>query len=355
MDFSRFGVPSEEWTSFANEHPEMVNRAIDKPPKQLQTTFNTARAHLSKSLLGQTGLWKHIHTEDHKVPTRDGAEIKIRLYKPQHLEPYPLHTYIHIHGGGFLFGSLETERYNCTSIAITLSMAVIHICHRHTPQVSGLVPWYDAIDAFEWIMENAAKLNIDAGHVVTGGISAGAALTSAIVHHDLRRSRELGVKPRIQGQVLCAPSLCHRDLFPWDLFASREVASYAQCRDSHILSKEHQDMFQDLLQLKPEDALWNPCIAPDEELRGVPRTALLVCGSDVLRDEALLYAMKLERAGTPVKVHIFPGLPHGFFNFMQLPSHKRWVEAHLECLLWAKTDQGEWVIEKRHDGPTAGL
>ncbi|KAI0126225.1 putative lipase/esterase [Xylariales sp. AK1849] len=353
MDFSQWGGPSEEWLTFAADHPELVTRELDKPPLQLQTRFNAARAQLSKTLLVKTGLWKHTTTKDHTVPTRDGETIQIRMYRPNHLATAILPTYIHIHGGGFLFGSLETERFNCTSIAHAVSISVIHICHRHTPQVKGLVPWYDAIDAFEWIMANTDKLLIDTAHVITGGISAGGALTAAIVHHDVKRAKEMGTAPRIKGQVLGVPSLCHRDVFPYHLFADKEKTSYHQCRSADILSKERADMFQYLLGLKPEDSLWNPCLADDEELKGMPKTAILVCGHDVLRDEALLYATKLKNIGVPTKVHIFPGLPHGFFNFFQLPSHKRWIEVHIECLIWAKTDQGEWMVEKPVEFPTS--
>jgi acetyl esterase/lipase len=297
MDFSEWGGPSEEWQTFAEAHPELVERPLDKSPLELQTTFNRARTQLAKTLLAQTGLWKLILMEDHTVVTRDGESIKIRVYRPKHLAAEVLPTYIHIHGGGFLFGSLETERYNCTSISLALSMSVIHICHRHTPQVKGLVPWHDAIDAFEWIMTHAQKLLIDTAHVVTGGISAGGALMAAVMHHDLRVAKMNGTKPRIKGQVLCVPSLCHRDKFPYELFADKEKTSYVQCRGADILSKERADMFQDLLGIKPEESVWNPCIAEDEELRGLPRTALLVCGHDVLRDEALLYATKLKSVG----------------------------------------------------------
>ncbi|KAI1840528.1 hypothetical protein JX265_013243 [Neoarthrinium moseri] len=297
MDFSEWGSPSEEWMTFARAHPELVAREWDRPPEQLQARFNTVRTNLSKTLLAQTGLWKLIATQDYVVPTRDGQSIKIRAYRPKHLATAVLPTYIHIHGGGFLFGSLETERYNCTSISMTLSICVVHICHRHTPHVKGLVPWHDAIDAYEWIMNHTAELLVDTSHVITGGISAGGALTAAIMHHELRRSKATSEPLRLKGQVLCVPSLCHRDLFPYHLFADKEKTSYQQCRAADILSKPRQDLFQNLLGLKPEDSQWNPCLADDEELKGLPKTAILVCGHDVLRDEALLYATRLKNLG----------------------------------------------------------
>jgi acetyl esterase/lipase len=297
MDFSQWGGESEEWQAFSKAHPELVARPNDKSPLELQAGFNAMRTNLARNLLRQTGIGRFVGTQDHVVPTRDGSYITIRAYRPRALSNAKLATYIHIHGGGFLFGNLETESFNCASIAHAMAISVIHICHRHTPHVQGLVPWYDAIDAFEWIMAHSGKLCIDTAHVITGGVSAGGALTAAIVLHDLRRAKETNTAPRIKGQVLGIPSLCHRDMFPYHLFASKEKTSYYQCKDADILSKERADLFQELLGGNPEEELWNPGLVDEKELEGMPKTAILVCGNDVLRDEALLYATKLQKAG----------------------------------------------------------
>jgi acetyl esterase/lipase len=37
----------------------------------------------------------------------------------------------------------------------------------------------------------------------------------------------------------------------------------------------------------------------------------------------------------PVKVHVFPGLPHGFRRFADLPSSRRWDELMIENIKWA--------------------
>jgi len=37
----------------------------------------------------------------------------------------------------------------------------------------------------------------------------------------------------------------------------------------------------------------------------------------------------------PVKAHVFPGLPHGFRRFDDLPSSRRWDELVIENLKWS--------------------
>ena len=43
-----------------------------------------------------------------------------------------------------------------------------------------------------------------------------------------------------------------------------------------------------------------------------------VAGRDLLRDEAIAYAEALRAAGVHTEMHIYRGLPHGFYTFMLL-------------------------------------
>jgi acetyl esterase len=51
-----------------------------------------------------------------------------------------------------------------------------------------------------------------------------------------------------------------------------------------------------------------------DDLTGMPRTHLTVAGFDLLRDEGLAYAQRLETAGVDVDLAFHPGLFHGFAN-----------------------------------------
>ncbi len=45
---------------------------------------------------------------------------------------------------------------------------------------------------------------------------------------------------------------------------------------------------------------------------------------DPMRDEALIYEHILQQAGTPTKVAVYPGLPHGGPDFLPMhPSAKK--------------------------------
>jgi acetyl esterase len=58
----------------------------------------------------------------------------------------------------------------------------------------------------------------------------------------------------------------------------------------------------------------SPYAAPAraEDLTGLPPAYIMTCEHDPLRDEAIVYAMRLMTAGVPVELHNYAGTPHGF-------------------------------------------
>ena len=49
-------------------------------------------------------------------------------------------------------------------------------------------------------------------------------------------------------------------------------------------------------------------------------------GHDPLRDEGLAYASVLEKAGVRATLNVYPGLPHGFYQFAGLTQSVRYQE-----------------------------
>ncbi len=301
MDFSRYGNPSREWAAFEKSHPEAIKLIPNTEaysPAELQAVGNAATAAASKTKLEQSGLWKVVESEDYAATGRDGNAIPIRCYRPKTARGKTLPAYIYFHGGAFMFGTLEADEGLCVAWAHALSMAVVSINYRHTPQVSGLAAWHDSIDAFEWIMSSASTLGLDPAKVTVGGISAGAMFAATVAAHDVRRARDAGSRPRLAGQVLATPALVQE--FPYRLFADREKTSPVQCAGAAVLSRESYDGLLALVHTNTDVPLdhptWNPGLTEAELLKNMPRTAILVSGGDVLRDEGLMYASRLRDA-----------------------------------------------------------
>lgn len=250
------------------------------------------------------------NTHDYLVPTRDGNAIPLRCYSPKSkfqqsssescgsVRDACCAAFIHIHGGGFLNGSVDTETYICAATAVKLGIIVVHPEYRHTNQVSFPVPHDDVWDAFQWINAHCSEIGIDPTNVVVGGQSAGSGLAAALVQREVIEARKQGRSSRIKGQVLTIPWLAHPLAFDKSCFLNESVMSVTQCANAIGLSTEKLEWFASLL--RAEDVFsekLNPGLCPPSDLVGIPKAAFVVAGGDPLRDQGLLYAKRLEDAG----------------------------------------------------------
>lgn len=294
-DFSRYGGKSAEWEQLEATLlpiPEMTVEALQN------TTNRTREAASAKAM---EALSSKVLMQDHSIPTRDGHAIKARTYRP-----FPagrdenLPIYIHYHGGGFFFGTLDSENATCASIAADVKVLVVNVNYRHTPSYAYPTPYDDSEDAADWVYENAADLGGDRSRIVVGGISAGGALSVALAQTLKKRGSD--GRTVILGQVLMIPLVvyedCREPLFR--RLKDPDKSSYQENEFAPILPLTRMRMFNGMLHHKPpsaDDRRLNPGLAPPEELQGLPPAVFGVCGLDPLRDEGLLYAKMLHDAG----------------------------------------------------------
>ncbi|KAM3069010.1 hypothetical protein ACMFMF_008977 [Clarireedia jacksonii] len=300
MDFSQYGEPSEEWTSFVDSHP-IIDQGWSKPDQSLNemhTSGNAFRAAHDSEKLKASGLEGKFKTQVYTVPTRDGSSIPLKIYLPEvPTPPNGFPVYVYFHGGGFLNGSPDTEKTFCASVATTLNITVLHVCPRHTHEAKHPIPHHDAWDAIEWIIKNVEILNGDPSKLVIGGISSGANLAAAVTHL-LSTSSKYHDVVHLQGQVLVVPWLIQPAAFPNHLFTDKNKTSLVQCSSSLGLPTARLEWLSGLLEADDiTDVLINPALADDKVLAKVPKTAIIVGGGDPLRDQGLLYATRLKDAG----------------------------------------------------------
>jgi acetyl esterase/lipase len=60
---------------------------------------------------------------------------------------------------------------------------------------------------------------------------------------------------------------------------------------------------------------------------GLPKRAYFqICGRDPLRDEAFLWEKLLQQhSGTKSRIHLYSGMPHGFWRFLQMRASQEWL------------------------------
>ncbi|KAF4461439.1 ab hydrolase superfamily [Fusarium albosuccineum] len=299
----------DEWRALERTLPPPAGPELTLA--DLKRLANEEREALSKRSMGS--LAHRIETIDYAIPSRDGNTIEARSYRPigAPRDP-PLPLYIHLQGGGFMFGTwTRRTRY-----------------------------WNDAEDAFEWAHDNTGKLCCDANKVILGGISGGAWVASSLV---LQRhlSRGTNNRPPIAGQVLMIPCLAHVDCYEPQLrkMKHHSVSSYKENKSAPMLSVSELRWFTSQLKIDNPDAKdtkLNPGNATPEQVQGMPPTVLGIVGLDPLRDEALLYAKMLTEAGVPTDVNLFVGLPHGFRSYEEkLSASARWDRVIEDGICWA--------------------
>lgn len=292
-DFSKYGGKSVEWLHLEGTLPVPPEMSMEI----LQRTTNETRE--AASLKTMETLASQVKVQDYAIPTADGDALKARTYKPSSTSNgRVLPIYLHLHGGGFFFGTLDSENATCAAIAIDVEVLVVNVNYRHTPEHPYPVPYDDAEAALEWVYKHADGLGGDQNRLVVGGISAGGALTASLAQ---TLNRGAG-KTAILGQVLMIPLVVHEDCSGplFEQLKDPQKSSYHENEFAPILPLTRMRMFNGLLHHKPpnpDDRRLNPGLAGTEELKGLPPAVFGVCGLDPLRDEALLYAKMLHTAG----------------------------------------------------------
>ncbi|KAJ5488623.1 hypothetical protein N7539_003513 [Penicillium diatomitis] len=344
MDFSEYTGPSAEWLAIEPTLPAMPQM----PPLELRDMVNKGREELAAE--GIKEIASQVQMQDYIVTTRDGASLEVRTYRPSTIaNSEKLPVYIHLHGGGYLFGTLASEDGICSRIVVSrmqnnTPVVVLNVNYRHTPEHQFPIAWYDVEDAFVWLHDNIDQIGGLADQVVVGGISAGAHLTASLTLTQLYGDNER-VKscPRIRGQVLMIPALVSAKYYGnrKEMLRSPEVSSYVTCANAPILPVSRIDLFMKLLNIDrypnaARDLRMNPGNVTAEEVKGLPPTTFGVAGNDPLRDEGLLFAKMLCENGVPADVHVFPGLPHGFRRwFGKSATGKKWDDVMSGGISWA--------------------
>ncbi|PGH10928.1 hypothetical protein AJ79_05173 [Helicocarpus griseus UAMH5409] len=348
-DFSQYTGPSKEWIALEATLPAAPdNLSLE----ELRNTANKGRDEAAAKAMVDEGLKPKVTIKDYTIPTRDGSSIEARSFRPIAIpDSQPIPIYIHLHGGGFLFGTPNSEDAHCSRTVVTLAesklpVMVVNVNYRHTPEHKYPTAWNDAEDAFHWIHEHISEICGDGEKIVIGGISAGAWLTGSLVlAQNTGKDAQLASRPKVRGQVLMIPCLVYPGFHELQVkeLSDPSVSSYVTNANAPILPLNRMDLFTGLLGVKDpkvDDRRLSPGLATAEEVKGLPPSTFGVSGCDPLRDEGLLYGKLLTENGVPTKVNVFSGLPHGFrrYGIDKIPACKRWDEVICEGIQFALSD-----------------
>ena len=234
--------------------------------------------------------------------TRDGATIEARLYAraaPSDLNPVPVLLYMH--GGGFVVGSLDSHQPLCRGLAEDSGAAVLSVGYRLAPEHKFPTAFEDAADALAWIDREGRAIGLDARRVAVGGDSAGGTLAAALAIE--AKTNESLPKPMLQ--VLAYPGLSSR----------QTSASYERYGTGHLLERSTVDwFFRQYLRDDSDRDDWRFAPLAADDLSGLAPAFIVLAEFDPLADEGRAYAARLEAAGVPVDLRVYPGMIHEFLR-----------------------------------------
>ncbi len=169
------------------------------PPIDLTDPVTTRRTFAALAASRPAPDTTGLEIEDRTVPA--ASDVRVRIYRPHQAQG----AVIWLHGGGFVFGDLDTEHPWASRIAAGSGAVVISVDYRRSPENQYPAALDDAYAVLTWTAEHAAELGIDPARIAVGGHSAGAGLAAAVA---LRARDRQG--PPIRFQLLNEPGLDDR-------------------------------------------------------------------------------------------------------------------------------------------------
>ncbi|PQE24116.1 esterase protein [Rutstroemia sp. NJR-2017a BVV2] len=263
-----------------------------------------------------------------KISSSSGAEqqppekttITVRVFEPapeldDHGKQKKRPVYINYHGGGWVFGGLETDFEFCKRLVNELGCVVFDVDYRLAPEYPWPVPVEDSIAAFRWVTsdEMVGKWGLDRGRVAVGGVSAGGMLAAVVAHV----CRDEGVP--LSFQLLGVPAV-DMDGFGREGRMTEEGwgrwGSYSEMRDTVPLPIERMSWFAGKFFGVPrgEETYDNFKVSPylAKNFAGLAPALIMTAEMDPLRDEGEAYGKKMNEAGSKAEVIRMEGMPHTF-------------------------------------------
>ncbi|XP_040830855.1 arylacetamide deacetylase-like 2 [Ochotona curzoniae] len=302
------------------------------------------------------------------VTDTEFLDIPVRLYLPKRKSETARRAVIYVHGGAFCFGSFRQTAFDFLNrwTAKKLDAVVVGVDYRLAPQHHFPAQFEDVLTVVKFFLQPKilTKYRVDSTRICVSGDSSGGALVAAVAQ---QVQNDPGIKHKIKIQALLYPALqaidsylpSHREnehgvILTREMaiklvslyFTKDEALPQAMRRNQYMpLESKHLFKFVNWSTLLPEqyrkdhiyrepilgqagfslpalmDSRASPLLARDSQLQKLPRTYLLTCQHDLLRDDGLMYVSRLRNVGVQVAHdHIENGI-HGALSYMTSPFY----------------------------------
>ncbi len=243
------------------------------------------------------------------VEDRSLGTVPGRIYVPRALlEAVSRPTLVFVHGGGFIYGGLESHDGVCRVLAERAGVQVIALDYRLAPEHPFPAAYDDCVAAYTWIVEHAADLATDPSRLAVGGDSAGGNLAIGVAIEAARAGLPLAFQLLVYPTTDSVSRAASRKLFGQGFYLDTAFMDLAV--SSYLPRREDRS-----------DPRASPIHA--ELPAGLAPAHVVTAGFDPLRDEGEAFARLLAQAGVEVDLKRESGLIHSFVNWVGVGGSAR--------------------------------
>ncbi|MEU8515036.1 alpha/beta hydrolase [Kitasatospora sp. NPDC048722] len=225
--------------------------------------------------------------------------VGLRAFVPEHVDG----VYLHIHGGGWAFGSADGQDGRLWNLARRTRLAVLSVDYRLAPEHPFPAGPDDCETAARWLVDHA-ETEFGTRRLMIGGESAGAHLSVLTL---LRLRDRHGVTGAFRAANLVYGPYDLSMTPSQRLFGSRPLLSNTEAlRGSYELFTPGLDAEQ------RRDPGVSPLFA---DLTGLPPARIVAGTEDPLLDDSRFLAACWQATGSDVHLGVVAGAMHGFTLF----------------------------------------
>jgi acetyl esterase/lipase len=236
-----------------------------------------------------------VERSDHLAP--GDPDVPVRVHRPKAADGV-LPCVYSIHGGGYVIGSYSVDDPTFDTLCPKLGLVGVSVEYRLAPEAPYPGPLEDCYQGLRWTYDHAEELGVDPACIGVMGISAGGGLAAALA----LIARDRGEVP-VAFQLLDSPMLDDRQVTP----SSRQDGLPVWSRGSNTFGWKSY-----LGDLYGGDVPYAAAPARATDLSGLPPAFVSVGAVDGFLDEDVDYALRLNQAGVPTELHVYPGACHGY-------------------------------------------
>jgi len=200
---------------------------------------------------------------------------------------------LYLHGGGYVFGGLDSHRDIARRLAESAGVRVLLLDYRLAPEHRYPAAVEDATTAYRWLLDQGFA----AGRIIVAGDSAGGGLSVALMVN--LKALDL---PEPIAAVLMSP---------WVDLTMTGASLQANASVDAMLSPEAIRRFAAhyLGDGDPGATLASPVFA---DLSGLPPTYVIVGSNEVLLSDSETLVDRINAAGGQAVLEVWPKMPHVF-------------------------------------------